>query len=265
MSTSTSNLSLRPRRSSERGDANHGWLNSYHTFSFANYHDSRFMNFGALRVINEDRVTGGNGFGRHPHRDAEIFSYIISGGLKHDDSLGHSEVLRRGDVQFTTTGRGIAHSEYNASNTDTVHFLQIWATPNKKGLPPRYETKSFPDSSKQGQLRLFVSPDGADGSIPINADMRVYAALLSEGESVSLTLAPGRQAYVHVVMDATGFDSEKRETSVEVCGGEEQLLDGDGLFVQLADASKAGQLTLTGHSKGSKPAELVLFDIAKQQ
>ena len=194
--------------------------------------------------------------------DAEIFSYVVSGALKHDDSMGHAEVLRRGDVQFTTTGRGISHSEYNASESEVVHFLQIWATPNKRGLPPRYTTKTFPDAEKQGKLRLFVSPDGADDSIPINADMRVYASILSEGQSVTLPLAPGRQAYVHVVMDATGFATEKRETSVEVNGGQETLLDGDGCFIELEDRSTAGQLTLTGHSKGTKPVELVLFDIA---
>ena len=257
----SSNLTLRPRRSEERGASNHGWLNSRFTFSFADYFSSTHHNFGRLRVINEDRVTGGNGFGRHPHRDAEIFSYIVSGALKHDDSLGHSEVLKRGEVQFTSTGSGIAHSEYNASQTELVHFLQIWATPDKRGLPPNYQTRTFPDSEKEGQLRLIVSPDGAQDSIRINTDMRVYATLLQEGQTVTHPVEAGRQVYVHVVMDVTGFDTEKRETSVEVNAGEETLLDGDGAFIELADKAKGGKLTLTGHSKGSKRAEVLVFDM----
>ena len=146
--------------------------------------------------------------------------------------------------------------------TDTVHFLQCWLTPHTEGLRPQYHTRHFTDDDKRGRLALILSPEGADGSIPVNADVRVYASLLSEGETVTLPLARGRQAYVHVVMDATGFDTEKRESSVEVNEGDETLLDGDGCFVELADKAKGGQLTLTGHSKGSKPAELIVFDIA---
>ena len=256
-----SNLTLTARRSAERGASNHGWLNSRFTFSFADYSSHKHNNFGHLRVINEDRVTGGNGFGRHPHRDAEIFSYVVSGGIKHDDSIGSSEVLKRGDVQFTSAGKGIAHSEYNASQTDLLHFLQIWALPDTRGLPPNYQTRSFTDAEKEGKLRLIVSPDGAQESCKINTDMRVYATLLKEGETVTHSVEAGRQVYVHVVMDVTGFDTEKRETSVEVNGGEETLLDGDGAFIELADKSKGGQLTLTGHSKGSKPTELLVFDM----
>jgi len=259
---SASNVTLQPRRSEDRGRGEMDWLNSYHTFSFASYHESGFQSFGALRVINEDRVTGGNGFGRHPHNDYEIFSYIISGALKHDDSLGNQEVLRRGDVQFTSTGSGIAHSEYNASQTDIVHFLQMWVRPRARGLPPAYQTKSFPDADKDGKLRLIVSPDGQDNSCVVQNDVKVYASLLHEGQSVTLPLAAGRRAYVHVAMDATDFDHEKRETSVQLNGGATVLRDGDGCFVELKDNKVGGELTLTGRCQGTKPAELVVFDLA---
>jgi hypothetical protein len=254
-----SNLSLRPRPSSDRGHANPGWLNSYHSFSFADYYDADHHNFGPLRVINEDRVVGGRGFGKHPHRDQEIYSYIVSGALRHDDSLGNTETLRRGDVQFTSTGSGISHSEMNGDKSEVVHFLQLWVTPAKRGLPPVYQTKHFDDAEKLAKLRLIVSPDGADQSITINQDVRTYATLLPAGQSVSLPILPGRGAYVHVVMDVVSFDKERRETGVELDGT--RLLDGDGCYVELQDKSKPGKLTLTGYSSSSKPAELLVFDV----
>ena len=257
---SASNVSLRPRLSEARGHSVYSWLNSYHTFSFASYDDGDIQSFGPLRVINEDRVTGGNGFGRHPHSEYEIFSYVVSGRLKHDDNLGNSEVLQRGDLQFTCTGSGISHSEYNASETETVHFLQMWVRPSKRGLPPAYQTKSFSDAEKQNSLRLIVSPDGKDGSAVINNDVRVYASLLSAGQSVSLPLPAGRRAYVHLVMDAVGFENEKRETGLQL-NGQTMLSDGDGCFVELKDGKTGGELTITGHSKGSKSAEFVVFDL----
>ena len=253
------NTLLTPRRSSERGVGHHSWLNSYHTFSFARYYHPSFIHFNMLRVINEDRVTGGNGFGRHPHEDAEIFSYIISGGLKHDDSLGHSEVLRRGDVQFTSAGSGVSHSEYNAHPSEVVHFLQVWVLPHTEGLAPVYRTQSWSDDDKRGQLALLLSPDGRNRSILINADVRVYASILSHGDTVTLPLPSHHRAYVHVVMDATGFDSEHHQSSVDV--NDVRLLDGDGCFVDLEDARIPGLLRVTGSSAAAKPAELLLFDL----
>ena len=267
--TASSNLTLRLRPSAERGHADHGWLNSYHTYSFADYYDSEYQGFGALRVINEDRVAGGKGFGRHPHRDFEIFSYIVTGSVKHDDSMGNSEVLRHGDVQFTSAGKGIAHSEYNGDPREMVHFLQIWVKPHTRGLPPAYQTQHFSDESKHNQLRMLISPTGEQGTIRIAADCKMYATLLDSGASVSLEVAAGRRAYVHVVMDVTGMSSEKGETSVTVSGGGSgegeavmSLQGGDGCFVELREGAQSGKLTLTGSSKGSKPVEVVVFDLA---
>ena len=266
-STTTGDLDLRPRLSSDRGQANLGWLNSYHTFSFADYHDPSFSGVSSLRVINEDRVEGGKGFGRHSHRDFEIFSYVVGGKLKHDDSLGNSEILTRGDVQFTSAGKGIAHSEFNGDAKEMVHFLQMWVKPHTRGLAPNYQTKRFTDEDKRNQLRLLISPTGEQGSITINQDCNVYATLLDHGASVSLDVAAGRRAYVHVVMDVTGLATEKRETGVTVSsdGGESavKLQDGDGCFVELRDGKQSGRLTLTGHSlSGSKAAEVIVFELA---
>ena len=196
-----------------------------------------------------------------PHENSEIFSYIVSGAIRHDDSLGNSEVLRRGEVQFTSAGAGIEHSEVNAHPMEIVHFLQVWVLPHTEGLPPQYHTQHWSDEDKQGKLALILSSDGRNGSIPINSRISVYASILSEGQSVQLHVAAGHRVYVHVVMDVTGFDSEKRQTSVEMNGGQLTLLDGDGCFVELVDERLPGQLTFTGHSSSAKAAEMLVFDI----
>ena len=187
------------RRSEERGHARHGWLDSFHSFSFADYHDPAHMGFGALRVINEDRVQPGQGFGTHGHRDMEIISYVLDGGLAHRDSMGNGSTIRPGDVQRMSAGTGVMHSEFNASASDPVHFLQIWIEPARRGVKPGYEEKRFDAESKRAQLRLIASPDGAGGSVAINQDARVYASLLDGADAVDHELAAGRRAYVHVV------------------------------------------------------------------
>jgi redox-sensitive bicupin YhaK (pirin superfamily) len=186
------------RRADERGFADHGWLKSFHSFSFANYYDPRNMGFGPLRVINEDRVAGGGGFGSHPHNDMEIISYVLSGGLEHKDSMGTGSVIRPGDVQRMSAGTGVVHSEYNLSKDDPVHFLQIWIIPDTQGIPPGYEQKVFADEDKRGKLCVVSSPDGRDGSITIHQDALIFSALVDGGESVQHEIAEGRQAYVHV-------------------------------------------------------------------
>lgn len=186
------------RKASERGHANHGWLDSHHTFSFADYYDPQHMGFRGLRVINDDRVEGGKGFGAHPHRDMEIISYVLDGGLAHKDSMGTGAVIRPGDVQRMSAGTGVVHSEFNASRTDEVHFLQIWLLPAQRGLEPGYEQKTFTDADKRGRLRLVASPDAADGSITIHADARVYAGLFGAGEQAEHAIADGRGAWLHV-------------------------------------------------------------------
>jgi quercetin 2,3-dioxygenase len=187
------------RRSSERGHADHGWLDSYHSFSFANYFDSQHVEFGPLRVINEDRVAPGTGFGTHPHRDMEIISYVLSGELAHQDSLGNGSVIRPGDVQRMSAGTGIRHSEYNASSTERLHFLQIWIKPDVTGLTPSYEEKRFTDADKQGRLRLIASPDGASESLTIHQDTCVYAGKFDGEESAAVAIRPTRRGYVHMV------------------------------------------------------------------
>jgi len=188
---------LRP--ANERGHARHGWLDSFHSFSFADYHDPSHMGFGPLRVINEDRVQPGQGFGAHGHRDMEIISYVLEGGLAHRDSMGNGSVIRPGDVQRMSAGTGITHSEYNASERDPVHFLQIWIEPDVRGIAPSYEEKRFDDASKRGQWRLIASRDGREGSVRIHQDARVYVTRLEAGETISHELANGRRAYVHVI------------------------------------------------------------------
>jgi redox-sensitive bicupin YhaK (pirin superfamily) len=190
---------LTVRKADDRGHADHGWLDSRHTFSFAEYHDPAHMGFRSLRVINEDRVAPGQGFGRHSHRDMEILSYVLDGGLEHQDSMGTGAVIQPGDVQRMSAGSGVTHSEYNASKRDPVHFLQIWLMPNQRGIKPSYEQKTFTQADKVGKLRRVASPDGQDGSVTIHADATVYAGLFDRDQGTELSLAPGRHAWVHVV------------------------------------------------------------------
>jgi len=186
------------RKSNARGFADHGWLKSFHTFSFADYHDSAHMGFGPLRVINEDRVQPGAGFGTHGHRDMEIISYVLEGALEHKDSMGNGSVIRPGDVQRMSAGTGVLHSEYNPSDKEAVHFLQIWIEPNERGVTPGYEEKHFNAASKRGKLKLVASPDGREGSVRIHQDARLYAALVDGAEVVRHVLGDGRKAWVHV-------------------------------------------------------------------
>ena len=198
---------LTMRRGDERGYADHGWLKSYHSFSFADYHDPRHMGFGPLRVINEDRVAPGMGFGTHGHRDMEIISYVLEGELAHRDSMGNGSVIRPGDVQRMSAGTGVTHSEYNHSKTQTTHFLQIWIEPRVSGIAASYEEKRFEPADKRGRLRLVASPDGADGSVTIHQDARVYAGLFDGDEAATLEVAHGRRMYAHVArgsIDANG-------------------------------------------------------------
>jgi quercetin 2,3-dioxygenase len=186
------------RKSAERGFADHGWLKSFHTFSFAGYYDPRNMGFGSLRVINEDRVAPGEGFGKHPHRDMEIISYVLDGELEHKDSMGTGSVIRPGDVQRMSAGTGVFHSEYNPSAKNSVHFLQIWIEPDDLGIKPSYEQKFFGPDEKRGKLRLLASPDGREGSVTIHQDAQLYAALVDGDERLTHRLAKDRKAYVHV-------------------------------------------------------------------
>jgi redox-sensitive bicupin YhaK (pirin superfamily) len=194
------------RKAGERGFADHGWLRSFHSFSFADYHDPRHMGFGSLRVINEDRVAPGAGFGTHGHRDMEIISYVLEGALEHKDSMGNGSVIRPGDVQRMSAGRGVMHSEYNGSDSELVHFLQIWIQPNVAGIAPGYEEKRFDAASKRGRLRLVASPDGRDGSVTIHQDAFVYATLLDGTERVVHRPADGRRVYVHVARGAVSVN-----------------------------------------------------------
>ena len=203
---------IKIRRSNDRGDANHGWLKSKHTFSFANYYDPQHMGFGPLRVINEDRVVGGAGFGTHGHRDMEIISYVLKGGLEHKDSIGTGSVIRPGEVQRMTAGSGIHHSEYNHSKTDQVHFLQIWIEPSRPGLNPSYEQTAFPDAEKRGRLRLVGSQDGRDGSVTIHQDVNLYSGLFDGDERATIQLQPGRLAWVQVARGAVTVAGERLET-----------------------------------------------------
>jgi redox-sensitive bicupin YhaK (pirin superfamily) len=227
------------RKSNDRGHANHGWLDSRHTFSFASYHNPQEMGFGALRVINEDRVAPGQGFGTHPHRDMEIISYVIDGALEHRDSMGTGSVIRPGDVQSMSAGTGVAHSEFNASREAPVHFLQIWIEPAVRGVTPSYQQKTYTSDDKRGRLRLVASPDGADDSVRIHQDARVYAALLDADEEVKLPLAVERRAYVQVVRGDVELNGQK-------------LGQGDG-----AKVLSEPYLALTN----GKDAEVLVFDL----
>lgn len=280
LSSLPSVFSTQIRRSLDRGHANHGWLNSFHTFSFAGYHHPKFNNFHSLRVINEDRVVGGEGFGSHPHSEFEIFSYVVNGALRHQDSLGHNEVIPRGTVQFTSAGRGLSHSEYNASPSELVHFIQMWVKPNQRGLTPSYQTKSFSDASKRNQLRVVVSPDGRDDSVQIHQDFSLYASLLGRDESVSIEHPdPAYDYYVHVIQDASGFESERNEVSVKVNG--QALYGGDGMFLRRHQDHQAREdqaqaqdptgtavhvndtITFQGASQGDKLVEFLVFEVKR--
>lgn len=199
---------LRFRRSTERGHADHGWLRSHHTFSFAGYYDPSYMGVSALRVINDDTVAPGAGFDTHSHRDMEIVSYVLDGALEHKDSMGNGAVIRPGDVQRMSAGTGVTHSEFNHSDTEPVHFLQIWILPSERGLAPSYEQIHVSDDEKQGRLRLIASGRAVDGAVLLHQDVDLYAARLSRGETVEHVLAPGRQAWVHVARGSATLDGE---------------------------------------------------------
>ncbi len=226
------------RHAKDRGHAQHGWLDSHHTFSFADYHDPAHMGFRSLRVINDDRVQAGRGFGTHPHRDMEIISYVLEGALEHKDSMGTGSVIRPGDVQRMSAGTGVLHSEFNGSKSELVHFLQIWIVPRARGIEPSYEQKSFAAEGKRGRLRVVASPDGRDGSVTLHADAVLYAGLFDAGEVAELALAPGRHAWVHVARGKVRVDgrdlgagdgaslSDERAVRVEgVDGGEVLVFD----------------------------------------
>jgi redox-sensitive bicupin YhaK (pirin superfamily) len=199
------------RRAGDRGRANLGWLDSRHTFSFADYHDPRFMGFGPLRVINEDRVQAGQGFGTHSHRDMEIISYVLEGELAHRDNMGNGSVIRRGDVQRMSAGTGVEHSEFNHSQTELVHFFQIWVLPERRGLAPGYEEKHFDDDAKRGRLKLVASRDGRDGSVVIHRDADLYASLLAPGEEVSHDTDRARKGWIQLASGAVTVNGEKLE------------------------------------------------------
>ena len=227
------------RRAAERGRARHGWLDSFHSFSFADYHDPAHMGFGPLRVINEDRVEPGRGFGTHGHRDMEIISYVLEGGLAHKDSMGNGSVIRPGDVQRMSAGTGVMHSEFNASDREGVHFLQIWIEPNVRGIKPSYEEKRFDDASKRGRWRLIASRDAREGSVLIHQDADVFVTRLEAGETLQRDLDSGRRAYVHVVRG-------------EVRANGERLAAGDALKIE-----RESNLTLDE----GRAAEVLLFDL----
>jgi quercetin 2,3-dioxygenase len=228
------------RKSNDRGHADHGWLDSRFTFSFADYYDPQHVQFRTLRVMNDDRIAGGGGFPTHPHRDMEIVTYVLEGALAHKDSMGNGSVIKSGDVQYMSAGTGVAHSEFNASDSETAHLYQIWMFPDRQGYKPVYDQKHFTGADKRGKLRLVVSPDGRDGSVQIRQDNELYATVLAPGESVEHALKPDRHAYVQV---ARG--------SVTLNGA--QLDAGDGAAIS---AEKSLQLT------GVNDAEVLLFDLA---
>lgn len=227
------------RKSNQRGHFDHGWLNTYHTFSFDQYYDPRYMGFRDLRVINEDFVAPGRGFPMHSHRDMEIITYILEGALKHEDSMGNGSVIRPGDVQRMTAGGGVRHSEKNASEGERVHLLQIWILPNAENLPPGYEQKAFSEEERRGQLRLIASRDGRDGSVSLNQDVSLFASIIEAGREVAYEIDPKRYAWIQVARGALTVNDEKAE-------------QGDGVVV-VAETN----LTI----KADEPAELLLFDL----
>ena len=229
---------LEIRKAEERGYADHGWLKSYHSFSFADYFDPEHIEFGALRVINEDRVAPGQGFGTHAHRDMEIISYVLEGALAHKDSMGTGSTIVPGDVQRMSAGNGVRHSEFNQEKAKVTHFLQIWIEPSVSGIAPSYEQKHFGAAEKRGRLRLIASPDGADGSVSIHQDARVYAGLFSGAEQASYALTQGRLGYVHVARGGASINGQK-------------LAAGDAL------KTDAGEIRI----EGGDQAEVLLFDL----
>ncbi len=228
------------RKSNERGYADHGWLKSFHSFSFAGYYDPKQMGFGNLRVINEDRIAPGTGFGTHGHRDMEIISYVLSGELAHKDTMGNVKGIPPGDVQRMSAGRGVQHSEFNHAPKDTTHFLQIWIEPNVTGIAPSYEQKTFAEAEKRGVLRLVASPDGTQGSVTIHADARLYAGLFDGDQSARMSLNSQRKAYVHLVRGELEINGQV------MTAGDAALLEAES------------QVTLT-HGKN---AEVLVFDLA---
>ncbi|RLA31797.1 MAG: hypothetical protein DRR11_09930 [Gammaproteobacteria bacterium] len=230
-------IALRP--AAERGAVNLGWLDSKHTFSFGEYHDPAHMGFSNLRVINEDWIEPGQGFGTHPHRDMEIITYIIKGALEHKDSMGNGAVMRRGDVQHMTAGTGVMHSEFNHSSDELVHLLQIWILPGERGLTPGYEEKTFADAAKKNQLKLIVSPDGSDNSLVVNQDLHLYASILEQDAELQHSFAEGHSGWIQAV-----------EGEVEVNG--EKLNAGDGAAIEQVE---------TLGIKATTDAEFLLFDM----
>lgn len=230
---------ITPRYASERGHANHGWLDTFHSFSFADYYDPKFMGFQSLRVINEDKVAAARGFGSHPHRDMEIITYVIAGELEHKDSLGNGSIIRRGEIQRMSAGRGVVHSEFNPSATDPVHLIQIWIEPSRKGLTPSYDQKKFELDSQSNKLTLIASEDGRDGSMKINQDAALFAGNLENGE-LTYQLQSGRSAWLQVV-------------SGELQIGSLELSAGDGAGINDEEALEL---------KSSGKAEFLLFDLS---
>ena len=230
---------LTMRRADDRGHADHGWLNSFHTFSFGGYHDPRHMGVSNLRVINDDTVAPGGGFAEHGHSDMEIVSYVLDGALEHRDSMGNGSVIRAGDVQRMSAGSGVTHSEYNPSRSEPVHFLQIWLRPNRLGVEPGYAQQHFPPDARRGRWVLLVSPDGRDGSIPAHQDALLYGTLLGAGESLDYRFAADRQGYLHVARGQARV-------------GNVTLRAGDGLRIQKQDALQLA---------GVDDAEILLFDL----
>ena len=226
------------RRSNERGHADHGWLNSYHSFSFASYHDPAHMGFGPLRVINEDRIQPDSGFGTHGHRDMEIISYVLEGELAHKDNMGNGSVIRPGDVQRMSAGTGVQHSEYNRAKAPT-HFLQIWIEPNVQGIAPGYEEKHFSAADKRGQLKLVASPDGAEGSVKLHQDAKIYAGLFDGAETAQFAPAVNRKVYVHIARGSIRINGEK---------------------LSAGDAAKINGEAAVALSNGGQ-AEVLLFDL----
>ncbi len=231
---------IRIRPAAERGHFDHGWLDTFHTFSFADYYDPAHMGFRSLRVINDDRVAPGQGFGMHGHRDMEIVTYILDGALEHRDSLGNGSIIRAGELQRMTAGTGVRHSEFNPSEKDWVHLYQIWLLPRQKGLPPSYEQRAVGDDDKRGRFRLVASPDGTDGTLTIHQDARLYLAALTPGQSITHEVEPGRAAWLQVLRG-----------SVNVLGHD--LAAGDGAAVSDENAVSV---------RAAVPAEVLLFDLA---